>query len=242
MDGLLNVNKPTGMTSHDVVLFVRRHFGIKKVGHTGILDPMATGVLVLVLGRATKIASVLIDQDKEYDAVMCLGTSTHTHDREGRVLKEEAFEGVKTKNIRDVIASFVGEIEQIPPMVSARRYRGKRLYELARKGIHVDREPKKVHIHEIHINWINMPHVSFRLRCSKGTYVRTFCNDVGEKLGIGAHLHSLERTKSGPFLLKDSVSWTELQTLNKDQLERRIWPLSPTLYREIGTSKTGLCV
>ncbi|MDP3981190.1 MAG: tRNA pseudouridine(55) synthase TruB [Chlamydiota bacterium] len=235
MDGLLIVNKPPGMTSHDIVLFVRRKFAIKKVGHTGILDPMATGVLILVLGRATKITSVLIDQDKEYQAVMHLGITTHTQDKEGQIIEEKNIDSISLSDIKKAIMSFEGEIDQIPPMVSARRHQGKRLYELARKGIIVERTPKKINIHEIEIDWIKPPLVSFRVSCTKGTYVRTLCHDIGMLLGVGAHLHLLERTKSGPFSVKNAVSWENLQKMSIDDLRQNILPLSPVLYKKLGT-------
>ncbi|MBI1883708.1 MAG: tRNA pseudouridine(55) synthase TruB [Chlamydiae bacterium] len=222
MDGLLVVDKPAGMTSHDVVLFVRRKFSEKKVGHTGILDPMATGVLILVLGKATKRANVLIDQDKEYQAILCLGAQTSTQDREGKVLSTADSSHLKEEEVIRVIHSFRGEIQQIPPMVSSRRYQGERLYELARRGIEVVREPKTVWIHELEVDWIRLPFVSFRVRCSKGTYIRTLCHDIGNILKVGGFLHALQRLKSGTFSIGEALSWQELQEMTREDLRRRL--------------------
>jgi tRNA pseudouridine55 synthase len=149
MDGILVVDKPKGITSHDVVLFVRRRFGEKKVGHTGILDPMATGVLVLVLGRETKRANILIDQDKEYQAILRFGIETSTQDREGKIIARKDVTNIQKAKVIDVLNSFRGEISQIPPMVSSRRYQGKRLYDLARQGIEVERKPKDIWIRDL---------------------------------------------------------------------------------------------
>ncbi|MBI1869949.1 MAG: tRNA pseudouridine(55) synthase TruB [Chlamydiae bacterium] len=222
MDGILVVDKPGGMTSHDVVLLVRRKFQEKKVGHTGILDPMATGVLILVLGKETKRANILIDQDKEYQGILRLGMETSTQDREGKVLSTRDPSGLKPDRVIEVLHSFKGEIEQIPPMVSSRRYQGQRLYELARKGIEVERLPKSVWIHDLKIDWIHLPFVSFRLTCSKGTYVRTLCHDVGNRLEVGGHLYALQRLKSGPFTMEQTVGWNELNQMSREDVRARL--------------------
>lgn len=230
MDGIVVVDKPQGMTSHDVVLFVRNRFGEKKVGHTGILDPMATGVLILVLGRETKQANVFINHDKEYQAVLCLGRETSTQDRDGKIIKESEVVGLQKDRVLEVLYTFKGEMNQIPPMVSSRRYQGKRLYEWARHGIEVDRQPKKVWIHDLQVEWIHIPFVSFRMACSKGTYVRTVCHDVGQILGCGGHLYALQRIRSGPFVLADAIPWPELSMMNREDLKKKL--VSSYAYRE----------
>jgi tRNA pseudouridine55 synthase len=231
MDGILVVDKPKGITSHDVVLFVRRRFGEKKVGHTGILDPMATGVLILVLGRETRRANLLIDQDKEYQAILRLGVETSTQDREGKIISRKDTQHIQKDSVLEVLYSFRGQISQIPPMVSSRRYQGKRLYELARHGIEVERQPKNVWIYDLKVEWVHLPFVSFRLSCSKGTYVRTLCHDVGNVLGVGGHLYALQRTRSGSFALEDAVSWPGLSCMDHQDLKRNVlkYGLKPKL-------------
>lgn len=222
MDGILIVDKPKGLTSHDVVLFVRKRFQEKKVGHTGILDPMATGVLVLVLGKFTRLANTFIEQDKEYQAILQLGVETNTQDREGKITSEKDLGNLTAEKVREAFGKFKGEMDQIPPMVSSRRFQGKRLYELARNGIEVERPPKKIFIHRLTIDWIKLPFVSFSLVCSKGTYVRTISHDVGNMLGVGGSLFALQRTKSGLFHLNQAVSWPELNSLTQDEFKARV--------------------
>lgn len=236
MDGILVVDKPAGITSHDVVLFVRRKFGIKKVGHTGILDPMATGVLILLLGRETKRANIFIDQEKAYQAVLGLGAQTSTQDREGKILSQADASHLQPDRVLEVLNAFRGEMSQIPPMVSSRRYQGQRLYELARKGIEVEREPKKVWIYDLKIEWIHIPFVSFCVICSKGTYVRTLCHDAGNILGVGGFLHALQRIRSGPFLLKDAVIWPQLAEMSKEDLKNKL--LSYESVKRLGSSSS----
>ena len=222
IDGLLVVDKPKGMTSHDVVLFVRRRFQIAKVGHTGILDPMATGVLILVLGRETKRANLLIQQDKEYQGLLRLGIETSTQDREGKIISTIDTSHLREDEVASALLSLRGEIDQIPPMVSSRRFQGRRLYELARRGIEVPREPKKIRIYDITVDWIRIPWASFRLTCSKGTYVRTICHDIGKELKVGGSLFALQRVRSGPYSLVDAVSWTELNEMDFKELSRKV--------------------
>jgi len=222
MDGILVVDKPKGLTSHDIVLFVRKRFGEKKVGHTGILDPMATGVLILVLGRCTRMANTFIEQDKEYQAILRLGIQTNTQDREGKIISQQDLGDLSVQKVREAFSMFAGEMDQIPPMVSSRRFQGKRLYELARNGIEVERPPKKIFIRELTIDWIKLPFVSFRLACSKGTYVRTISHDIGNILGVGGSLFALQRTRSGSFHLNQAVSWPELNSLSRDEFKTRV--------------------
>jgi len=204
MDGILVIDKPKGITSHDVVDVVRRRFGIRRVGHAGTLDPMATGVLVMLVGRATKSAETFLKDDKEYVATLFFGRSTDTQDATGKVLEKKDVNGLDIDTVRKTLESFRGNIEQIPPMVSAKKYKGKKLYQLARKGKTVPRKPCPITIHEIELLEFAPPEVIFRVKCSKGTYVRTLCEDIGRSLGYPAHMSALKRTQSGRFSLKEA--------------------------------------
>lgn len=212
MNGIIIVDKPQGKTSHDIVYAIRRLTGIKKVGHTGTLDPMATGVLPICIGSATKVSDMLTLSDKAYTAEFVLGKTTDTLDAEGEVLTETEV-NVTEDEIRAAVMSFVGEIEQIPPMYSAIKQNGKKLYELARQGIEVERKPRKVTINSIDILEINGKTVTIDVSCSKGTYIRTLCADIGEKLGVGAYMTKLRRTKTGMFDISESHTLDELGTL-----------------------------
>lgn len=212
MNGIIIVDKPQGKTSHDIVYFIRRLTGIKKVGHTGTLDPMATGVLPICIGAATKIADMLTLSDKEYVAELILGKTTDTQDAEGQVLSEKKVNCTEDE-IRAAVMSFIGEIEQVPPMYSAIKQNGKKLYELARQGIEVERKPRKVTINSIDILKIDGKSVTIDVSCSKGTYIRTLCEDIGNKLGTGAYMNTLRRIKTGMFDLSQSHTLEELGTL-----------------------------
>ena len=214
MNGIIIVDKPQGKTSHDIVYAIRRLTGIKKVGHTGTLDPMATGVLPICIGSATKVADMLTLSDKAYTAEFVLGKTTDTLDAEGEILTESKV-NVTGDEIRAAVMSFVGEIEQIPPMYSAIKQNGKKLYELARQGIEVERKPRKVTINSIDILEINGKTVTIDVSCSKGTYIRTLCADIGERLGTGAYMTKLRRTKTGIFAISESYTLEELGTLNE---------------------------
>lgn len=218
MDGILVVNKPAGITSHDVVDRIRRRFNIKRVGHAGTLDPMATGVLVMLMGRATRLAARFIDDDKEYIATLFLGRRTDTQDSSGMVVEEKDIDGLDIDTVRRTLNSFLGEIEQTPPMVSAKKYKGRKLYQLARQKKSVPRKPSRIKIHEIELLDFKLPELVFRARCSKGTYVRTLCEDIGHLLGYPAHMSALARTRSGRFTLKqacdlDNVSEADIQPI-----------------------------
>ena len=217
MDGILVIDKPIGATSHDMVSFTRRLLGIKKVGHTGTLDPMATGVLPVCIGKATKAADMLTASDKGYTAQMVLGMTTDTLDAEGEILTEQPV-AVTREEFENAIMSFVGEIEQIPPMFSAIKKDGKKLYELAREGITIEREKRKVNIFDINICEIDMENyaITIEVYCSKGTYIRTLCEDIGMKLGCGAYMNTLVRTKSANFTLEESYTPEELLKMKKD--------------------------
>ena len=221
LHGVLVVDKPDGWTSHDVVKRVRTVLGIQKVGHAGTLDPHATGVLPVLIGKGTKIAQFLIDWDKEYSAVLQFGQKTDTQDAWGVVLEEKSWETVSEEQIRAVFMDFHGPIQQVPPMYSAVKVDGQSLYKKARKGQVVERRAKTVVIHDIEIQGIALPDVSFRVVCSKGTYVRTLCEDIGERLGVGGHLKRLQRTRVGPLhvdqaigmdCLRDEVAFSQLDS------------------------------
>lgn len=217
MNGIIIIDKPPSKTSHDMVGFIRRLTGIKKVGHTGTLDPQATGVLPVCIGNATKACELLTCENKEYRAELALGMTTDTLDAEGEILTEQPVLCSEEK-IKEVIESFVGEIEQIPPMYSAIKKDGKKLYELARQGINIEREKRKVIIHSIEILEIDMERetVIFEVSCSKGTYIRTLCDDIGLKLGCGAYMNKLTRTKSGNFEIDEAYSPEKLKRLYED--------------------------
>lgn len=214
MNGIILVDKPIGKTSHDMVYLIRRLSGIKKVGHTGTLDPDATGVLPVCIGKATKVCDMLTASDKRYTAELILGKTTDTQDASGKVLTESDVD-VTTEMIHKIIGKFIGEIEQIPPMFSAIKKDGKKLYELARKGITVEREPRKVIIHSIDLLGIDLENnsVEIDVYCSKGTYIRTLCEDIGKSLGCGAYMNTLRRTMSGGFEIGDCRTVDELREL-----------------------------
>lgn len=225
-DGLLLVNKPSAMTSHDVVDHVRRRFSQKKVGHCGTLDPMATGLLMLVLGKATKVQDLLMSEDKEYAGTLKLGESTDSQDADGKVTETRPVPAFLKEQIEDAFDAFRGDFYQTPPMVSAVKKDGVPLYKLARQGKVVEREPRFVHVYNYILESIDLPLVKFRIQCSKGFYVRTYAHEIGEKLGCGAHLVQLCRTKSGNFSLDQAVSWEQLsQDANESLLQKHILSL-----------------
>jgi tRNA pseudouridine55 synthase len=209
-DGILNVNKPAGWTSHDVVARVRGLLKGPKVGHAGTLDPAATGVLPVLVGRGTRVAEYLLDWDKEYRAVLRLGQTTDTQDTTGAVLATHSLDGLTEERIRAAVESFRGRILQVPPMYSAVKVAGVPLYKSARAGRMVEREPRPVEIHELEVMGIAGADVTLRVRCSRGTYVRTLCADIGEALGVGGHLRSLERTRVGPLAVGQALTPDEI--------------------------------
>ena len=211
INGIVNIYKEKGYTSHDVVAVLRKVIGQKKIGHTGTLDPDATGVLPVCLGRATKVCELLTDHDKTYEALLLLGKTTDTQDISGEVLEERDPGDLAEEEVRSCIESFIGEYDQIPPMYSALKVNGKKLYELAREGKTVERKSRKVQIHGIRILEMNLPHVRMEVDCSKGTYIRTLCHDIGEKLQVGGCMEELERTKVGRFLKEDAVTLDEVR-------------------------------
>ena len=220
IDGIINVYKETGITSHDVDAKLRGILKQKKIGHTGTLDPEAQGVLPVCLGKATKVCDLLTDKTKTYQAVLLLGRSTDTQDTTGTVLAEKEVT-CSEEEVRSCIASFVGEQEQVPPMYSALKVNGKKLYELARQGIEVERKARVITIEDIVIDEVNLPEIVMTVTCSKGTYIRTLCNDIGEALGCGGCMKSLLRTKVGPFELTESVRLGEIEEMrDAGELER----------------------
>lgn len=212
MNGVVVIDKPKGVTSHDVVGMMRKRFGTRRVGHTGTLDPMATGVLPICIGNATRAADMLIESDKEYIAEFMLGKTTDTLDIEGQVLAK-CDVNVTEAQVVDTILRFVGEILQIPPMYSAIKKDGKKLYELAREGKEIEREARKVTIYSIDILKIELPIVEICVKCSKGTYIRTLCDDIGKALGTGAVMTALRRTMTAGFDLSNAYTIEEIDAL-----------------------------
>lgn len=210
MDGFIVIDKPAGLTSHDIVARVRRILGQKKVGHTGTLDPFATGVLPVAVGEGTKAIPYLDESVKVYRATMVLGSATDTQDCTGRVEREGDWSHLLPETVSAVIGAFVGRIKQVPPMYSAIKQGGVPLYRLARKGCEVEREPRDVEINSIRIEYMSLPLIEFTVSCSRGTYVRTLAHDIGERLGCGAHLKELRRMRSGPFDLLGAITLDDM--------------------------------
>lgn len=224
--GVLLIDKAEDMTSHDVVAIARRALNTKKIGHCGTLDPMATGLLMLVIGRATKIQDLLMSEDKQYVGTLTLGSTTSTQDRQGDVLETKPVEDYSKEKIQEVFDGFMGDFEQIPPMVSAIKKDGVPLYKLARKGIEIVREPRKVHITSNEVTRIALPEIDFIVNCSKGFYVRTYAHDIGANLGCGAHLSALRRTRSGKFTLDRAVPVADLKTMPREDLYKSLISLA----------------
>ena len=239
MNGIINVYKEKGFTSHDVVAKLRGILHMKKIGHTGTLDPDAVGVLPVCLGKGMGLCSMITDWTKTYEAVMLLGTVTDTQDTSGTVLKTREV-NVTKRQILEVCSSFEGEYDQIPPMYSALKVNGKKLYELARKGIEIERKPRTVHINTLRVNDINLSDkqktVTITVDCSKGTYIRSLCDDIGKKLGCGACMMKLTRTRVGEFMLDDTLTLNQISALVlKGEIEDRITGIDKIFsdYQEI---------
>ncbi|MFA5362620.1 MAG: tRNA pseudouridine(55) synthase TruB [Candidatus Omnitrophota bacterium] len=210
-DGILIVNKPTGMTSHDVVDFARRKLGMKKIGHAGTLDPLATGVLVLLLGKCTRLFDRFLSFEKEYAATLTLGAKTDSGDIQGTVIERKGFENISEEKIKEVFSSYLGESMQVPPMYSALKHKGRRLYALARKGKQVERQPRKVIIKDLRLLRLALPDIQFFLKCSKGTYVRQLAEDVAENLGSVGCVSQIERQGIGPYRIEHAVPLLQLE-------------------------------
>lgn len=215
--GVLNIYKEKGYTSHDVVAKLRGIVGQKKIGHTGTLDPDAVGVLPVCLGKATKLCDMLTDKNKTYETVMLLGRVTDTQDVSGTILKKSDTSGLSETTVRNAILSFLGDYMQIPPMYSALKVNGKKLYELAREGIEVERKARPVKLLDIQIKEINLPRVRMVVTCSKGTYIRTLCHDIGELLECGACMEELIRTKVSCFDIQDALTLEQVSTLKQEE-------------------------
>lgn len=233
IDGVLLVDKATGMTSHDVVAITRRKLNTKKVGHCGTLDPLATGLLILTLGRGTKIQDLLMAEDKEYVGTMKLGEITDSQDADGEVIETREVPTFTREQLAAAFAKFQGDFYQTPPMVSAIKKEGVPLYKLARQGKTVEREPRFVHVFGHEILAVRLPEIDFRVTCSKGFYVRTYAHDIGLDLGCGAHLRGLRRTKSGRFTLEHAVTVAELKDGDPAAIAAKIIDL-PTVSRMRG--------
>lgn len=242
-DGIINVYKEKGYTSFDVVAKMRGILGQKKVGHTGTLDPEAEGVLPVCAGKGTKLCDMLTDHDKTYRATLLLGIDTDTQDTTGTVLAKKSTEGLSEEAIREAILSFIGNYDQIPPMYSALKVNGRKLCDLAREGIVVERKARPVTIYDIRIEEIRLPEVVMTVSCSKGTYIRTLCHDIGEKLSVGGCMKTLLRTKVDRFLIEDSLTLAELQK-RKDEgrLSEAVLPIETVFasYGEIRAAEEGL--
>ena len=224
LDGALLVDKPAGPTSHDVVDAIRRQFGIKKVGHCGTLDPAATGLLIIVLGRATKLSDRLMGDDKVYEGDIKLGESTDSYDADGELTGSLPVPPLTLDQLNEEAATFIGDQMQTPPMVSAIKKNGVPLYKLARKGIEVEREPRLVHVYNFRFTTYAEPIGHFRVACTKGTYIRSLAHDLGNKIGCGAHLVSLRRSASGKFDAADALPLADLLRLTPAQLETKVIP------------------
>lgn len=224
-DGILLVDKPAGMTSHDVVYKIRRHFNLKKVGHGGTLDPAATGLLVILLGRGTRVSNRFMSSDKTYEGTIRLGITTDSQDAEGKIIKEADPSGITREQLEEAISKFKGDMFQIPPMVSAIKMAGVPLYKLARQGEEIERKPRFIHLYEFRLLDFTSPHGTFVLRCSKGTYVRTLCHDIGEALGVGAHLSQLRRTETAGYRINQATSLDLLLSMQQMDLLNVVLPL-----------------
>ncbi|HMP90036.1 MAG TPA: tRNA pseudouridine(55) synthase TruB [Kiritimatiellia bacterium] len=228
-DGVLLVDKPAGFTSHDVVAKIRGHFRIKKVGHGGTLDPLATGLLILLTGKGTRLSDRIMGSDKTYEGVMMLGATTDSQDADGEILETKPCDHITDEAVRAEMSKRIGDQMQMPPMVSAIKKNGVPLYKLARKGEVIEREPRLIHVYKFIMNSKRGPEVDFTLRCTKGTYVRTLCHDIGESLGCGAHMKALRRTESGKFNVADAITVEEIVKLSPDQLYQRIIPIGQAI-------------
>ena len=245
MNGILNIIKPTGMTSHDVVYKVRKKLGIKKVGHTGTLDPNASGVLPICVGQATKISRFLLEKEKAYRTTCRLGMVTDTQDLDGKVLAEKPVRVTK-EDVEKALTHFSPGYDQLPPMYSALKVGGKKLYEYAREGIEVPRDKRPVELKKLELLDFGERDFSLEVVCSKGTYIRTLCHDIGEKLKTGGLMAALERTVSGPFTIEQGILLEDLLQMEKEEIKERLFPVDyplkdyPKYQVEKGREKLAL--
>ena len=224
LDGAILIDKPAGPTSHDVVDAIRRRFQIKKVGHCGTLDPNATGLLIIVLGRGTKLSEKLMSDDKVYEGAIKFGETTDSYDCDGELTGSLPVMPMTLDQLNEEAAKFIGDLMQIPPMVSAIKIKGVPLYKMARKGIEIEREPRLVHIYNFRFTSYELPLGAFKIACTKGTYVRSIAHDLGQKLGYGAHLATLRRSVSGKFDVADAMPLDAVLNLTAAELEKRVIP------------------
>ncbi len=225
LEGVLLVDKPAGCTSHDVVGHLRHRLKMKQIGHAGTLDPMATGLLIMLVGRATKVSQYLMSLDKEYDGEFQLGVVTNSHDADGDVVETRPVPALTAEDVRAACASFIGDQYQLPPMFSAKKVQGVPLYKMARKGKEVEREPRFIRVASFDLTGFECPKGSFHMAVSKGTYVRTLVHDMGQKLGCGAHMTALRRTSIGRFKIADAVPMDKLDELSLADIKRRLIPV-----------------
>jgi tRNA pseudouridine55 synthase len=224
LDGALLIDKPAGPTSHDVVDAIRRQFRLKKVGHCGTLDPNATGLLIIVVGRGTKLSEKLMSADKVYEGTIKLGETTDSYDAAGELVASLPVPPTTIAELNELASSFVGDLMQTPPMVSAVKQGGVPLYRLARKGVEVPREARLIHVYSFQFSAYQEPIAHFRIACTKGTYVRSLAHELGEKLGCGAHLANLRRVVSGKFDVNDAIPFEDVMGLSQPELEQRVIP------------------
>jgi tRNA pseudouridine55 synthase len=224
LDGAILIDKPVGPTSHDVVDAIRRRFQIKKVGHCGTLDPNATGLLIIVLGRGTKLSEKLMGDDKVYEGAIKFGEATNSYDSDGEITASLPVPLLTLEQLNEEAAKFIGDQMQMPPMVSAIKKNGVPLYKLARKGIEVEREPRLIHVYNFHFTNYSESLGEFRVACTKGTYVRSIAHDLGQKLGCGAHLATLRRSVSGKFDVADATKFDDVMNLTAAELEKKVLP------------------
>lgn len=239
MNGIMNVYKEEGYTSHDVVARLRGILGQKKIGHTGTLDPEARGVLPVCLGKATKVCGMLTDKDKTYQAVLLLGRTTDTQDLTGRVLSQGDTSALTEGQVRKAVSAYIGEYEQLPPMYSALKVKGQKLYQLARQGVEVERARRIVRILDIKIQHIELPRVSIEVACSKGTYIRTLCHDIGADLGCGGCMESLLRTRVSFFHLEDSLKLSAIEKYKEQGLLSQIIMPADIVFRDLQQAFVG---
>ena len=225
-EGILLVDKPSGITSHNIVDRLRKKLNMKKIGHAGTLDPLATGLMIMLIGKATKVSQFLISLDKAYEGIFKLGEETDSQDSDGQVVNKKGLpENLSAEMIEDVMKAFLGDQYQTPPMFSAKKINGVPLYKMARKGKTVDREPRVIRINELYLRGWNSPEGQFYMDCSKGTYVRTVFHDLGQKLGCGGHLTSLRRTKINDFTIEGVPSLEEIETMGSGEFESLLIPV-----------------
>lgn len=225
-EGILLVDKPSGITSHNIVDRLRKKLNMKKIGHAGTLDPLATGLMIMLIGKATKVSQFLINLDKAYEGIFKLGEETDSQDSDGQVVNKKGLpENLSAEMIEDVMKEFLGDQYQTPPMFSAKKINGVPLYKMARKGKTVDREPRVIRINELSLRGWNSPEGQFYMDCSKGTYVRTVFHDLGQKLGCGGHLTSLRRTKINDFTIEGVPSLEEIETMGSGEFQSLLIPV-----------------